>query len=204
MTELTESGILSYQEHLQKLEPLCRSLAEAIRRSGLGAEDALAAFRQCLGADCVQCHTHISGEQLFALSQPASPDTNPRLNRLHHGYCAAAGCNSYYYRLGFQPHPKLDWRKLLKESDVIQDEFAPAPIAGSHSDWAPKLRTYLTDRAVAIRVGFGLASVFLLLIVRQWYYGGTIPIIRQAEHFHVAQSTNVAPFQELEGRTSDP
>src|SRR6516162_8739290 len=103
---LTDSGFLTRQEHLQKLEPLCRSLVEALCRSGLGPEDSLAAFCKCLGADCVQCHTHISGEQLFALSRQASPDTpnrNPRLNRLHHGYCAAEGCNSFYYRLGFQP-----------------------------------------------------------------------------------------------------
>jgi hypothetical protein len=60
------------------------------------------------------------------------------------------------------------------------------------------------DRAVAIRLGFGVAALFLLLIMRQYYYGGTIPVIRQAEHFHVAQSTNVYQFQELEGRISDP
>jgi hypothetical protein len=60
------------------------------------------------------------------------------------------------------------------------------------------------DRAVAIRLGFGLAALVLLLIMRQWYYGGTIPIIRQAEHFRVAQTTNVNQFLELEGRISDP
>jgi hypothetical protein len=203
MTEVTETQVLVRQEHLPKLEPFCRSLVEVFKRSGLGAEESLAAFRQSVAAECVQCGTRVAGEQLCALlAQPLPADkSNPRLERLHHGYCAAEGCNSYYYRLAFRPDSKLDWPSLLKQAEVLLDESAPNHSAATESEWAQKLASYLIDTGLAIRLGIGMAVVVFLLIVRQWQLGGPIPIIRQPEHFRVTLATNVV--QEVNEQAFD-
>jgi hypothetical protein len=203
MTEVTETQVLVRQEHLPKLEAFCRSLVEVFKRSRLGAEESLATFRQSVAAECVQCGTRVSGEQLCALlSQPPPADkTNPRLERLHHGYCAAEGCNSYYYRLVFKPDPKVDWTSALKQAEIVLDESAPNHGLATESEWAQKLARYLLATGLAIRLGIGMAVVVFLLIVRQWQLGGPIPLIRQPEHFRVALSTNV--LQEVNEQAFD-
>ena len=64
---------------------------------------------------------------------------------------------------------------LLSKVQRIQAEQAAASAAGRR---AARL-------GVARRVGLALVIVVLLLLFRQWYFGGRIPLIREPEKFRV-------------------
>jgi hypothetical protein len=172
------------EEHLQKLEPFCRALAQTLGGAGVKPEKTLEEFKAGLTAECEQCGIHLSGEELYALSQPPSEKyANVKLGRLRLGDCARQGCQSYFYRLTFRDSPSLDWPKLIERAEAIQ--------RGETQASAPKASTRETLRravfsSLAIRVALAMVLAVMLLAMRQWYLGGEIPFLRHAEHFHVA------------------
>jgi len=164
------------EEHLLQLAPFCRSLVEALRLAGVRPDKSLEVLRASLTGECVKCGYRVSGEECFALSQAADTEAmSGTVRRLHLGDCARAGCESYFYRLSFQRHPDADWVVILSQVQRIQAEQAAASAAGRR---AARL-------GVARRVGLALVIVVLLLLFRQWYFGGRIPLIREPEKFHV-------------------
>jgi hypothetical protein len=177
-----------HQEHLLKLEPFCRGLAEALGRAGLAPDMIEGTMRASVSAECIQCGIRVSGEELYALSQPPSPElASAKIGRLRLGDCARQGCDSYYYKLAFQNHPGLDWPKLLAQ---IQ-----SPAAEEAKPNAPTLELKAATKLVASsiwarRLGIALAALVVLLLVRQWHSGGRIPLIREPEHFRIATDPN--------------
>jgi hypothetical protein len=183
------------EEHLQKLEPFCRALAQTLSGAGVKPEKTLEEFKASLTAECERCGIHLSGEELYALSQPPSEKyANVKLGRLRLGDCARQGCQSYFYRLTFRDSPSLDWPKLIARAEAIQK--------GETQASAPKVSTRETLRrtvfsSLALRVALALVLGVMLLALRQWYLVGEIPLLRHAEHFHVATvSANEDPAAE--------
>ncbi len=171
------------QQHLVKLEPFCRCLAEALGKSGLREEECLSAFRDAVSAECVSCGMQVSGQELFALSQPPSAEgSTVKIGRLRKGDCARQGCDSYYYRLTFQPFGKIDWCKLL-------DQLLPVASQPSISEplpFLPRLGKDFSLRQLFPRqVFYAVGLLLMVLLLRQLYAGGRIPLVREPEQFQV-------------------
>jgi hypothetical protein len=136
-----------------------------------------------LSGECVQCGIRVRAEELLALSEPiGTGKVDPRVERLRQGYCARKGCDSYYYRLMFAHHPNIDWARLLTETESEHDEQA------RHAA-AERAENRLARRAArwrsAGRALLGVSFVLVLLVIRQWYLGGRIPLLREPENFQV-------------------
>ncbi len=172
----------SRQVHIPRLREECRRLLatfqEALRDDAKAAL-ALAALR----IQCEECGTRLTPSDLAALAATAAPSLSdsPRAARLNQGYCASAHCQSYYYRIDFPPTEGLDWHKALAAAAHPEPE-APSP------DAAPKPKPPILAglAPIAARIGAGLALILALLLVRQWYIGGTIPLLREPRRFEAA------------------
>lgn len=185
--DMSQETAIVRQEELRKLQAFCRALAEALRRGGLGPENVVAAWRAGVAAECPRCGISVSGDELFALSQPpAAEHGSAKIGRLRLGDCARSGCDSYHYQFTFKVHGQLDWSALVLQAEAIQQEQdhpagsdAPQRLVGS------SLASLLWASRRARRLWVALAAVLLLLLIRQWYLGGRIPLIREPEHFRV-------------------
>jgi hypothetical protein len=168
--------VLVREEQLPQLEAFCRRLVEALGRAGLEPDKSFEALRGSLTGECVKCGFRVSGEECFALSQVADGEgLVGTLQRLHLGDCARPGCESYSYRLRFQRHPDTDWIAILSQVEHIKEEQAGKSAAVRRA----------ASLGVIRRVGLALVIVALLLLFRQWYFGGRIPLIREPEKFRV-------------------
>ena len=170
---------LTREEPIQALGEFSSALTETLARAGLGADKAWAA-RAAVLAECVQCGMSISGEELFALSQPEpQTETNAKVRRLRLGDCARPGCESYHYRLTFQTCAAVDWATLVPQIDRIKGELQ---LNQTRASAAIKRKALW---AMARRVAIALALVIVLFLIRQWYFGGRIPLLREPEQFRV-------------------
>jgi len=185
-------SFLERQEHVQNLSRFSQRLAGALSQSALGPDQLRSALSAALSGECVQCGIRITGEELIELSQPAeTAESNPKIARLRQGYCARNQCDSYYYRLTFRTHPDLDWTRLLSRADSVE-EAQPQPTAVA--DETKKTTPGMGRRRLVARLLVALAVVSLLLLVRQWYRGGRIPLIREPENFQV---DHLAPDRQV-------
>ena len=185
--DMSRDTAIVRQKEIRKLKPFCRALAEALRRRGLGTENARTAWRAGVAAECARCGISVSGDELFALSQPpVAGKPNPRIGRLRTGDCARSGCDSYHYQLTFKMQGQVDWADLLLQAEATQPEQEPP--AGSDAAQR-RLGASLAHRLWTLRrahrLWIALAAVLLLLLLRQWYLGGRIPLLREPEHFRV-------------------
>jgi len=180
---MLEEPVIIRQEHLLKLAPFCQALGEALSRSGLTPDQALGVWRAALTAQCTRCGIPISGEELFALSQPPGDNPSPKVRRLKLGDCACVGCESYFYLLTFRAQPPLDWPGLLAKAEAIQAELA-RPLAAQR--WTAALAKGFLQSGLTRRAALALALLLLLLLIRHWHTGGAIPWLREPEHFRVA------------------
>jgi len=95
MEEKDTNTILSRREYLQTLEAFCEALQAALGRVGLVSDEAFELWRTCLTAYCLQCGIEITGEELFALSQPPSAErSSSKIGHRRLGYCARKSCKS--------------------------------------------------------------------------------------------------------------
>jgi hypothetical protein len=179
---MSEPSVVIHKEHLLRLRPFCHGLYELLERSGLPPENIRQTFFGSVSAECVGCGIHVSGEELFAISQPPSAETATiKIGRLRKGDCARQGCDSYYYTVSFQPQPPLDWSKLIAEAES-GELTAPGKLRDELAHSTSKIRAGLrAPRQVFI----ALAVILVVLLFRQLYYGGRIPLIREPEHFRV-------------------
>ena len=184
------------QEDIRKLEPLCRALAEALERRGLGPEKVLAAWQADVAATCPRCGISVSGAELCALSQPPAAGTaSPKIGRLRLGDCARSGCDSYHYQLAFRIHGEVDWTAILSQADgILQAREHPASSDAAERQVVSCLKRVLWRSRGARRLWLALAIVLFLMLAREWYLGGRIPLIREPEHFRV----DPAPQEEAE------
>jgi hypothetical protein len=169
------------QEYLYNLAEFCRGLHETLLATGLTPDQTFEVFHSAVSAECLGCGILVSGEELFALAHPPSPErSTAKIGRLRLGDCARQGCQAYYYRLSFlaQEH---DWQALLAQVDARRQ-----PAANSRRGpgfW--KMARVLPNPALLVRVGVALAVIVVLLLVRQWHQGGGIPFVREPENFRV-------------------
>jgi len=107
---MTENTPLVRVEHLQTLAPLFCGVGQALAAGGLTKERCCELMRSEVRAECVQCGIHVSGEELFVLSElPGACKSNAKVQRLRLGDCARQGCDSYYYRSrSFAQHYTVD------------------------------------------------------------------------------------------------
>ena len=161
---------------------LTQALAEVAPKAGPANELAAAG----LSLQCEQCGIQITGPEWVGVVQSEDPATlgDPRLSRLHQGYCGRKDCQSYYYRVSFAPLPGVDWAGVLGR---IGQEPAPAA-AATISETPPGAKT-VSRRQLAIRLTIGMVVVVLLLLVRRLWTGGSIPILRPARKYTVDPSS---------------
>lgn len=175
------------QQHLLKLEPLCRLAAEELTEAGWAPEKVQEAFKQGVCAECVSCGIEVSGTELYALSQPPSAEyANAKIGRLRMGDCARKGCDSYYYRMTFQSVAGVDWKRLVAQFEKGEPHQDHAEGDGTEKN---RLTKYLRTVRVPVHVWITLAALVVVLAMRQWYVGGRIPLLREPEHFKVDVGT---------------
>lgn len=175
---------LTRQEHVHTLAPFMAAVSRAIDPSTPSPEKRKEAAAASMSGECVQCHIHVSGEELLALPKLTPADaTKDRIARLLQGHCVRNGCDSRYYLLTFAEHPDLDWPKLLSQTESAAQQ-GPAEDATGERPSREVDRSF-RRRRLAIRLGIGVAVLTLLLLIRQWYLGGRIPLIREPENFQV-------------------
>jgi len=188
------SEMIVRQEHLQKLEPFCKAMREAIGRGGFAPDTVAQVFRTAVSAQCLQCGVYVTGDELLFLSQhPPETGDSARIKRLRLGDCAQQGCNSYYYRFNLAPVAALDWTTLLSQVETAQQEKAAPTLPEAPVPTSGKAFSY---RKAAPRLWAALGIILLLLVLRQWYVGGRIPFLREPENFRV----DPAPLEETEIR----
>lgn len=180
---MMETGpVIQRQKTFQDLQGFAQSLAGSLIQAGITPDKLRDAFVQTLSGECEQCGTGVGGEELYLLAQPAEAGKQgARIIRLRKGYCAREGCTSNFCRVAFAPLATLDWSKVLDESvraAVARSEESDTPQP------SPDLRR-TAHRRLAVRAGFIILAAIVLFIFRQWYFGGTIPFIREPERFKV-------------------
>jgi len=172
------------QEHLHGLPHFCLNLAEALKRIVPDEARRRTLARTSLSGECVLCGLNVNGEEFLAVgaSEAEAATANAKIARLRQGYCGRNGCDSCFYRLTFYPYPDLDWAQAFTQSETVQEEQreeAKAEVA------EVKGLRRVHRWKLAGRVLIGLTVLCLLYVIRQWYTGGTIPILREPEKFRV-------------------
>ncbi|MFO1501132.1 MAG: hypothetical protein U1G07_22540 [Verrucomicrobiota bacterium] len=173
------------RRHLSQLGPFIRAIRESVRSQATPSEKADAWLSE-VSAECVQCGIRMTGAELLSVADPASiSESDQRLNRLRQGYCARQSCDSYYYRLQFGGMSGLDWPSILAAAEGGHEDYEGS-LPGSNP--ARPFLPLLLHSPWFVRAATTLAAIAALWVVRQWYVGGTIPLLRQPETFEVDHS----------------
>lgn len=176
---------ITRQQYLYQIATFCRGLDEWLRGAGFSSEQSLEIFRTSISAECTRCSIKVSGEELFALSQPpAAERATAKIGRMRLGDCARKDCTGCYYSFFFASLPQLDWAKILAHLDSTMDSQAqPQPAQEPHVlKWHFSV---LFKAPVFAQIAIAVALISVLLVVHQWRQGGRIPFIREPEQFHV-------------------
>lgn len=166
-------------ESIPRLERVVWAVTEAAKRCGGLAPKVLPS---ALLAGCVHCGARISGEELVRLAGFSGPQESPRLRRLRTGRCVSPGCPSHEYKLIFRNHPDIDWVKLLSTAlaERTEDDSDDEPPDAIVHD-PERFRRWKRR----IRVTLLTMVVLFLLLARQVYNGGRIPLVREPQKFRV-------------------
>jgi len=204
---MPESSATSPQFQIDALSVAYRLVLDAVKPLGLSAEELTALFSQHVSAECLQCGIQITGDELnqLLLASPEAPPSEPRLVRLHQGYCARKDCDSYYYRFVFQGHPKVDWTLV---ATAVAGISAPTPAARTSPVERPDRFWFLQDARVR-RVAFGISILLVLLVLRHFATGGRLPFVHRTPKYVVdPASVSDAPRNEATtnevGRPQNP
>jgi hypothetical protein len=168
------------QESLPDLPQFCVHLGEALKRMVPDEARRRAAAQTSLFGECVLCGLTVNGLELLEVGRREGEAANAKLGRLRQGYCGRNGCDSRFYRLTFSPFPNLDWSQAFMQSAVVQEEHQEQAQADAAE---ARARTRAEQWKWAGRVGIGLAVLCVLYLIRQWYIGGTIPLLREPQKF---------------------
>ena len=172
------------QVRVADLRPLYEGLVTALRTAGLSGAAMNEVLARHLYVQCLQCGMQISGEDLRRLALgDVSVHDDPRLERLHQGYCARRDCGSAYYGVVVRDYPKLDWPLVLKQAidpasiPVAAKEPAdsqaavdPAPGPSQPLDYT---RLWRNPR---FRLLAWIALAVTLLMAKLWI-SGTVPAL---------------------------
>lgn len=185
MNALKSDTFLVREEPIRRLERVVFALVETAKRSGEGTDSRLGAMRTALSGGCVECGQQVSGEELLALADlSVGKEAGARVLRLRHGRCARDGCQSDRYRLTLLTHRDLSWEKLLAQGDAVKEAQVEETADAGNREAEPAAR-HRVSRATIVRASILVAIGLLLLLIRQCYLGGRIPLIREPEQFRV-------------------
>jgi hypothetical protein len=146
---------MSAEPYQLRVDQLPAFHADLVRVLGEGGVDA-AVLEEVLArhvvATCAECAIQVSGAELglLAASGESSP-ADPRLARLRQGYCGRDGCESYYYRIQFVDHPKIDWTATV--ATLTNRAAAPPTTLVVHGPGAERRRTLLLGLALVLFLG---------------------------------------------------
>ncbi len=164
---------VSRQVRVETVWTLLRDLARALFAKGLSAETIRGIYAGHIRATCDACGAELASHDLVALLDAAG-DTefpNPKLERLHKGYCLMEGCDSYFYRMRFLPVEGVDWNTALPEAEAL-----PAKLEAEAKRREP-FTWHRFVRGQKFRVGVLVMVMLLLLVYRNWYFNGTLPFV---------------------------
>lgn len=156
----------------------------------------------CVSGQCRKCGIWISGDELYALAYaPRAELASAKTGRMRLGFCARDGCDGFHYKVRFWDQDEVDWSALLTEVDRLRAREAREARQSKTSllqtwranDWPGKLRYY------GLRAGAVAACLIGLFIARQYYRGGAIPIIREAEQFQLQMISDDTTWPMLTG-----
>jgi hypothetical protein len=174
------------EERNEELVNFSSDLAEACRRCDPANGNATEWVRAALSGECLKCSIRVTGEELLAISTSAEdPKASAKVKRMRLGYCARDGCRPLNYRLEFRDLPGLDWQVFVAQLEAVKEHRIQLAAAEAAARQAAKHR--INWHALR-RFGIALVIILLLLIIRQWYLGGRIPILREPEKFRVTPS----------------
>ncbi|MGC8990480.1 MAG: hypothetical protein ACP5MD_10185 [Verrucomicrobiia bacterium] len=175
--------------------PACyQAILEALAVAELPADEISDVFKHYVTAECLQCGTRVTGDELgqLALGNQLQPDEDQKLFRLKTGYCASSGCESYYYRLILTEHPKVDWTGLAQSlaNAAAASTTTPEPQKQKHAGTlAPWLQHPQARRVLA-----GIAILIALLVARHFMTGGRLPFVHK-KPVYVVDPASVSPRQ---------
>ena len=175
----------------QAADPAPSLTGDLARLQGCWTADAGARRELKVTLDVTGCAIQVSGDELYALSQPPSPErATAKIGRMRLGDCARQGCEACYYRLTFQNQPGIDWQTVLSEIEMLRQQ-RPGPVSGPTLHRLPWRGWMLSG--LALRLGLALMLIAMLLLARQWRQGGRIPFLREPEHFRVDPAPQEQP-----------
>lgn len=181
---MTPENISVREEKIEALADFTADLADACRRCDPTSTKITEAVGAALSAECPKCGIRVSGAELLAVSTAAEDASiHPKIKRMRLGYCARDGCEALMYRLHFGQVPELDWRTVLGQMESARNhrcELAAAEAA------AKRVAIRRDKQRTIVRFAIALGILLLVLILRQWYVGGRIPLLREPEKFRVA------------------
>jgi len=187
---MSQSGSQVVQVRIDALPACYQAILEALAVAELPADEITDVFKHYVVAECLQCGTRVTGDELgqLALGNQPQPDENQKLSRLRTGYCARSGCESYYYRLILTDHPKVDWAELARSLANVAAAPATTPAPQKHS---ATLATWL-QHPQARRVLAGIAILLALLVARHFMTGGRLPFVHK-KPVYVVDPASVSP-----------
>lgn len=178
------------REKIQWVLDFSGNLAAAVHRHYKGSREYTQAVSEGLLAECDVCGIPLTGQDLLLAGDATGTEVGVKVKRLRLGFCARDGCESYFYRLSLRPVTGLDWKEVLAHIETLREARKQAMDAeASAQKQADPMVKLKKVRKIAIAIGL----VLMLLLIRQWYVGGTIPFIREPEKFHVSTA---APSSE--------
>ena len=94
---------------------------------------------------------------------------------LFRSFCPNTNCKSFHCQLTFQSDERVDWKACLARTDrTLQD------LEDSRAGRGKRWRSELVRPAI-----IAVAAILILLLFRQLYFGGRIPLIREPEKWRV-------------------
>lgn len=175
------------EKPIAELAAFSQELAAACRHCDLDSEKASQVMSDAVVAECVKCNIHVRGDELLLIATATSdPSVHAKIKRMNLGYCARDGCESLTYLLRFNQTAGLDWEKFQEHMEAARNkrlQFFAAEAAAKRVMQQKAKQWYL--RRLAIMVGV----ILILLVIRQWYTGGRIPLLREPEKFRVTPAT---------------
>jgi hypothetical protein len=181
------------EESIRRIPKLIFAVSKACQRESSGVESVMAALPNAIEAKCNLCGFELSGVELLALADFASiNEQSIMVKRLRAGRCARESCDSGHYSLSFYNVPQINWSEIFARSRPREN---PQPKPEQPS---PRLtpKRAIQWRAVMLNSGRIFAIIgFCLLAWVLWrlHTGGSIPILRQPEHFRVEPANEDHP-----------
>lgn len=183
---MTENPLIR-QVDLRSGTAFARSLVAALQ-STVGGAQLLPVLRAGVHAHCPQCQLRLFGEDVLALTGNEAPDpqVSAKLHRLAQGFCGRQGCEALFYEFQFDPVESVDWEKVLAQ---VEATGGPQATETAVAEQELAARKAAAKRRTRLRVAVGVALVVLLLAIRHVMTGGTIPFVREAQHFTADPAT---------------